>query len=188
MIIVCSHCQAKLQLDESKLKPGSYTITCPKCQTKNKAVVEAVEANIPLPPPAEVGWLVVHDENTNEQTYPLKLGKNVVGRESESKPCDIMIDTDDMRMSRNHSVIEVGIKPNGQYEYLIYDCGSTNGTYINGDASKKLTQYDMVFLRDGDTIQMGRTKMVLKTTKVVANAAQASQVVKKQGYTQTVAL
>jgi predicted Zn finger-like uncharacterized protein len=187
MLIVCSHCQAKLQLDESKLKPNSYTITCPKCQTKNKAVVEAMEVKTPLPH-VEVGWLVLHDENTNEQTHPLKLGKNVVGRGSESKPCDIMIDTDDMRMSRNHSVIEVSIKPNGQYEYLIYDCGSTNGTYINGDASKKLTQYDMVFLRDGDTIQMGRTKMVLKTAKVVANAAQAAQGVKKQGYTQTVAL
>lgn len=181
MLIICSNCQSKLKLDEAKLKPGSYTITCPKCQTKNKAVIEA-------PSPTEVGWLVVHDENTTEQTYALKLGKNVVGRISESKPCDIMIETEDLRMSRNHSVVEVNIKPNGHYEYVLYDCGSTNGTYVNGDASRKLSSYDVVFLRDGDTIQMGRTKMVLKTAKVVINAAQASQVVKKQGYTQTVAL
>lgn len=110
----------------------------------------------------------------------------MVGRLSESKPCDVMIDTEDLRMSRNHSIVEVAIKPNGQYEYLIYDCGSTNGTYINGDTNKKLTEYDLLYLRDGDTIQMGRTKMVLKTQKVVPNAAQAAQVVGKQGFNKTV--
>lgn len=193
MIVPCTQCQAKLKLDETKLKPGSYTITCPKCQTKNKAVIAAPEPEppkeTPLPreaPPTEVGWLVVHDENTEAQTHPLKLGKNVVGRLSESKPCDVMIDTEDLRMSRNHSIVEVTLKPNGQYEYLIYDCGSTNGTYINGDTNKKLTEYDLLYLRDGDTIQMGRTKMVLKTQKVVPNAAQAAQVVGKQGFNKTV--
>lgn len=193
MIVPCTQCQAKLKLDETKLKPGSYTITCPKCQTKNKAVIAAPEPEPPKEnrppqetPPTEVGWLVVHDENTEAQTHPLKLGKNVVGRLSESKPCDVMIDTEDLRMSRNHSIVEVAIKPNGQYEYLIYDCGSTNGTYINGDTAKKLTEYDLLYLRDGDTIQMGRTKMVLKTQKVVPNAAQAAQVVGKQGFNKTV--
>jgi hypothetical protein len=193
MIVPCTQCQAKLKLDETKLSPGSYTITCPKCQTKNKAVVAAPEPepakeNLPAldAPSTEVGWLVVHDENTEAQTHPLKLGKNVVGRLSESKPCDVMIDTEDLRMSRNHSIVEVTIKPNGQYEYLIYDCGSTNGTYINGDTNKKLTEYDLLYLRDGDTIQMGRTKMVLKTQKVVPNAAQAAQVVGKQGFNKTV--
>lgn len=196
MIIKCSNCQTGLRLDESKLKAGSYNIKCPKCSSVNQAIIPAKEPEAVVPNlgisteanPKEVGWLIVHDENTESQVFPLKLGKNIVGRWSESKPCDVMIETEDRRMSRNHSVVEVLKRPTGQYDYLIYDFGSANGTFINADANKRLTEHDQVFLRDGDTIQMGRTKMVLKTIKVVANAASASQEVKKQGHKQTIAI
>lgn len=196
MIIKCSNCQTGLRLDESKLKPGSYNIKCPKCSTLNQAIisVKVQEEDVPIlgisteANPKEVGWLIVHDENTESQTFPLKLGKNIVGRWSESKPCDVMIETEDRRMSRNHSVIEVLKRPTGQYDYLIYDFGSANGTFINANAAKRLTEHDQVFLRDGDTIQMGRTKMVLKTIKVVANAINASQEVQKQGHKKTVVI
>lgn len=32
MIIVCSHCSARLQLDETKVPSRSFTVRCPKCQ------------------------------------------------------------------------------------------------------------------------------------------------------------
>lgn len=36
MIVQCSNCQTKLQLDETKLYGNEVTVQCPKCQQKNK--------------------------------------------------------------------------------------------------------------------------------------------------------
>ncbi len=136
----------------------------------------------------QIGWLVVHDECTPAQTLPLTEGRNVIGRRSPDKPCSVMIDTTDQRMSRNHSVLEVSRCTDGHYQYLISDCGSTNGTFINGSEHHRLSPYDQIFLKDGDTIQLGRTKVVLKTGQTVRSSRQAHEVVSKKDYLKTVVL
>ena len=136
----------------------------------------------------QIGWLVVHDEITSAQTLPLTEGRNVVGRKSPDKPCQVMIDTTDQYMSRNHSVIEVSRLANGHCQYLISDCGSTNGTFINGSEHHQLSSYDQIFLKDGDTIQLGRTKVVLKTGQTVSSSGQAQAVVSRKDYLKTVVL
>src|SRR5213075_1819517 len=32
MLVICSNCKARLQLDESKIPPHSFKLRCPKCQ------------------------------------------------------------------------------------------------------------------------------------------------------------
>ncbi|MFN8356873.1 MAG: FHA domain-containing protein [Spirosomataceae bacterium] len=202
MVIQCVGCQKKIGFDEKQLPPNKevYRIKCATCGTINQVLASQltkpnINATIPdetpstlqrLIQPQEVGWLVVHDEVTQPQTHLLRLGKNIVGRKSESKPCEVMIDTEDRYMSRHHSVLEVIQKSNGQLLYVISDCGSTNGTYINADASRRLTEYDQIYLNDGDTIQMGRTKMVLKTPYATTNAKVASQEVSQSMYQKTI--
>ncbi|KAA0989253.1 FHA domain-containing protein [Dyadobacter aurulentus] len=143
---------------------------------------------------SELGWLVVHDENADQQTHPLRIGKQVIGRKSVSRPCDIMIETDDPYMGRNHCVLEVKPSRTGSYEFFLSDVKmtngipeqmSTNGTFINSQAAP-LRPKDMVYLKDGDTIQMGKTKVVIKTLITAASAQDASRIVQDMDYAPTV--
>lgn len=150
------------------------------------------QANRPVP--MELGWLVVHDENAEQQTYPLRIGRQIVGRKSISRPCDIMIETNDPYMGRNHCVLEVKPSRTGSYEYFLSDVKmssgiaeqmSTNGTFVNAQPTA-LRPKDMVYLKDGDTIQMGNTKIVIKTLISAASAHDASRIVQETDYAQTV--
>ena len=142
----------------------------------------------------ELGWLVVHDENADQQTHPLRIGRQVIGRKSVSRPCDIMIDTEDSFMGRNHCILEVKPSRSGGYEFFLSDVKmtngtpeqmSTNGTFVNAQPSA-LRPKDMVYLKDGDTIQMGKTKVVIKTLITAANAQDASRIVQDTDYSPTV--
>src|SRR5437660_8420295 len=43
MVLICSKCEARLQLDEAKAPSRPFTVRCPKCQTS---------VNVQPPPPA----------------------------------------------------------------------------------------------------------------------------------------
>ena len=142
----------------------------------------------------EVGWLVVHDENAPIQTYPLKIGRQVIGRQNTGAPCDIMITTHDVFMSRNHCILEVKPTRTDGFDYLVSDRKmtngtpenmSTNGTFVNS-FSKALEPNDVVYLNDSDTIQLGQTKMVIKTIRTVTNANDATRLVQDTEYMPTV--
>lgn len=142
----------------------------------------------------ELGWLVVHDENADHQTHPLRIGRQIIGRKSISRPCDVMIETDDPYMGRNHCILEVKPSRSGGYEYFLSDVRmtngipeqmSTNGTFVNAQPAP-LRPKDMVYLKDGDVIQMGKTKAVIKTLITVATARDASRVVQDMDYAPTV--
>jgi pSer/pThr/pTyr-binding forkhead associated (FHA) protein/ribosomal protein S27E len=149
------------------------------------------------PPPSNVpdaiGWLVIHDEYTESRTFSLRKGLNRIGRVSDSTPRDvnICIDTQDNYMSRHHCDIEVRQKPgtNG-YEYILSDRdyggkkASANGTFLN--ARKRLSPNDESPLQDNDTIQVGRTKVVLKLPSVAQNAQDAATKVQQMDFFQTI--
>lgn len=146
--------------------------------------------------PGDLGWLVVHDEYADQQTHPLHIGRQVVGRKSLSRPCDIMIETDDPYMGRNHCIIEVKPSRSGGFDYFLSDVKmtngiaeqmSTNGTFVNAYPTP-LKPKDMVYLKDGDTIQMGKTKVVIKTLITATNAQDASRIVQETDYSPTVIL
>ncbi len=176
----------------------------PRTETgADRKPVGAPAAPMPSRPVAEkppgqgdLGWLVVHDENADQQTHPLRIGRQIVGRKSVSRPCDIMIETDDPYMGRNHCIIEVKPSRSGGYDFFLSDVRmtsgtpeqmSTNGTFVNAYPTA-LKPKDMVYLKDGDTIQMGKTKVVIKTLIAATNAEDASRMVQETDYSPTVIL
>ncbi len=67
-------------------------------------------------------------------TY-IYLDKNyLIGRDSESHPnkFNLMLDSDDRRVSRPHAALYLENRPEGKVLYLC-DLGSRNGTIVNGD-------------------------------------------------------
>jgi len=196
MKAICGKCKARVNVNTQNVQTDSIRFNCPVCGTVNKLDIakikksannsdEKTTINTVNNLANAMGWIVVHDENTKQQTYTLKKGVNIVGRKSVSKPCDILIETDDTYMSRNHLAIEISQGTKG-LEYLVYDVTSTNGTFINGNKDKKLNQMDRVLLQDGDTIQAGRTKMVLRTKKVVGTAKNATNTVISMNHLKTI--
>ena len=61
MIIRCDNCSVSLQLDESKLPTGNFTVRCPRCQNmlrankemKNQSMAQQLAANKPAAPVSE---------------------------------------------------------------------------------------------------------------------------------------
>jgi predicted Zn finger-like uncharacterized protein len=204
MIIKCGKCGVQLRVEEAKLHPVQPAVKCPNCQTINR--LKLPDSAAPTPPPIpslpqgeatmifsqpasthaqELGWLIVHDEQAPTQTFPLKLGENIIGRKSTSQPADLMIETQDRYMSRHHCVLRVALDQRGQYQYLLADLSSTNGTFMLAK-NKRLTEFDEIFLRDGDTMQAGRTKLVLKTLQQSRTAANALHTVIHTDYAKTI--
>ncbi len=141
----------------------------------------------------EIGWLIIHDEYTETYTFDLRKGINRIGRHSETTDQDvnIRIKTKDLYMSRHHCDIEVRWR-SGQnvYEYVLSDKAyprktpSANGTFVN--AGKRVTPKDEIMLKDGDTVQVGRTKLVLKLPSSVSNMQEAESWVRESDFFKTI--
>lgn len=191
MIAVCGNCKTKLKLEVPETFTGNIVkFKCTQCGKLNQ--VDLLQSENLMPEPensvhgTSPGWLVVHDENAPVQTFELRIGRNTIGRSSDKKPADIMIDTSDAYMSRCHFTIEVMKTAVGKYEYLISDNKSLNGTFLNSDKGKRLKESDQFFLNDGDTIQAGRTKIVLKTSEKSTSKKQAEKTVVQSDYAKTI--
>ena len=161
--VKCSNCGAMLRIDSNRINPQNPQIRCPKCKNIFGVKIPEEKTKIYAGQESEkaLAWLVVHDENVKNQTYSLKKGKQVVGRKSISKPCEIMIECNDEYISRNHCEIEVR-EQNGRIEVLLSDNKSTNGTWINAKEKVKLGKTEKLYLQDNDMLQIGMTKIVLK--------------------------
>jgi hypothetical protein len=68
----------------------------------------------------KVGSLIVQGGQAQHQILPLKKGLQLVGRKSQLKPCDVMIETEDKVMSRNHFYIDSRENEYGDYESFIF--------------------------------------------------------------------
>ncbi len=201
MIASCGNCKAKLQLElPADFNGNLVKFKCSQCGKMNQ--VDLSQGKVPetpkpqpvppkpepkpIPLPGIPGWLVVHDEQAPVQTFELKIGKNTVGRISEKKPSDIMIDTADTYMSRCHFTLEVIKQSSGKFEYLLYDNKSMNGTFLLSDQNKRLGANDQFFIQDGNTIQAGRTKMVLKCGDKASSMKEAEKTVVQTDYSKTI--
>ncbi len=130
-----------------------------------------------------VGWLISHELNQDEENvFELVEGKNIIGKKTTFSSSHIAID--DQYVSRRHAVITVKLNQYNVYEYYIADNAevndgkpSTNGTYINGNPQRIS---EPVRIIDGDTIQIGHTKLVLKTADINIDVKEAIKLVKRQ--------
>ncbi|GEM_PF-6985136 len=130
--------------DDSKITVGKHTLFYHTEQDMNIAKHEF--AYVPEHP-AEKLCLLCIDESTSEK-YSFALppaGKSLyIGRDSH---CEIHIDSKDV--SRKHSQVIM-------YERsaLVFDCYSTNGTYVNGEKVAKR------MLHPGDIVTFGDTRFM----------------------------
>lgn len=139
------------------------------------------------------GWLVVHTENKIPVTYELFEGDNIIGRPDGPHQVDIRVE-DDEYVSRVHAFIRIAKDYVHRFRYELRDDGSlrkghvsTNGTYINGNP-ERLPREKPVFLRDGDTIQVGTTKMVFKSVNETDDQFSAFNSVARTNFTETVSI
>ena len=148
----------------------------------------------PATPNGNIGWLVVHDEKTSAHTFQLREGINRIGRLKPTTPTNVNIGikTNDDFMSRYHCDLEVTWNRLAKcYDYVVSDKAygsksvSTNGTYVNA-ASRRLSPTDEKNLKDGDTLQIGETKLILKTPSSARDAREAERKVKELDYSKTV--
>lgn len=177
--IRCPYCRKLLAVEK---QPGieTKTVTCPVCKKRNPfTAFEKVEINQDrtIYPgqnrnmgqdsnsdetikgnlfSGKIGKLVlVNDRNT---VFKLSIGRNVLGRLSQSSHADIQIPTDDRnRMSREHLVIEVKEIPGkGFNHYVSLYKQKLNPTFISGE---KLEFGDRVILKDNDIIELPDVKL-----------------------------
>lgn len=139
------------------------------------------------------GWLVQHTEGKEEVVHPLLEGENFFGTPADGYHTDIAIEND-RYVSRSHANIMVSKDFLGRFHYVLYDNGlrrsdrqSTNGTFVNGH-SERLPKEEYIFLRHGDTIQIGLTKLVLVDIEQASTPEAAKEQVLVQDYTATVEL
>lgn len=70
-----------------------------------------------------VGWLVGLSGPTRGESFPLRMGRNVLGRD---KRCDVVVN--DEQASSHHA--DLVFRPD-ERRYILMDHNSTNGTYVN---------------------------------------------------------
>ena len=193
MEITCGKCKKKFEAGaEMAMKQGPVFIyfKCVYCgkivtvkKAQNSEALQSKNSDMEI-----TGWLIVHDETAEPQSFDLKIGKNSIGRKS-SLDVDIAIATDDMTMSRQHCVIEVNINERTEkYSFCINDFKSTNGTILNGQVERKLHEHDLIYLADGDIFQLGMTKIVFKENSNKNQKAAVVKEVLKQPYMPTVVI
>lgn len=196
MILKCPQCNALLPVPDASFKVSMPKITCPQCKEsfmpviKNEQDLEEKTKVIPKPQIGPTAWLIVHDEQAPLQTFEIVTGSYVIGRKSNSKPCDIMVETKDMTMSRNHFIIEA-IIGKGFSSYKLSDCQSTNHTFVNTLAIQDVLAVgkENYSLKDGDVIQAGQTKVEFKIkSSIVDSVTEATRTITQKGYAKTVLL
>ena len=137
------------------------------------------------------GWLIRHTENQPLKCYALYENDNTIGRPARNYHVDVPIEGDEY-VSRIHCKCQIARGP-AEWRCTIIDDGggtgqpSMNGVFINGNAQRLAPQQSMV-LRDGDTIQVGLTKLVFRDWTAVTGEQDAVDQVVRQPYTATVAL
>ena len=96
-----------------------------------------------------IGKIVI---NSTGQTFQLKLGRNVIGRNSPQSTSDFKINCTTRRMSRNHLVIDV-VKESlkGMVHYVSLYKAAVNATFIG---QMKLEYGDKIPLKDKAVIKL----------------------------------
>ena len=174
-------CKRALKINIDALDPKKPLVKCPFCKQVNR---------IKIPPKAKSKvWLVRHTENLPTKTFDLRIGKNTIGRKaidpSYEIPDIVVTKDEDQWISRGiHCSLEVQVN-NSEVSVILSDNGSTNGTFIN-EKEYRLNPGDEEYIEDDETIQVGRTKFVLKTDRNVTSRQEASTVVQNSRYSQTI--
>ena len=129
-------------------------------------------------------WLIRHTEQQSTKPFSLQPGLNYAGRNQQDGPT-IILDNDPY-VSRLHALIEV-VNANPVRVYVgdaaLAGKPSKNGVYINGNEHRITTKIEV---REGDTIQIGMTKLILKLNR--ENISNIVKKVEEEEYMKTVVI
>jgi len=100
--------------------------------------------------------LVIKTGGLENQTLELRFGVNHLGRDPD---CDFPI----AHPSVSTLHCELILSNDG---VLIHDCGSTNGTFVNGEPVTE------AWLRAGQTVQLGEVKLFVENTDIAISIPQ----------------
>lgn len=144
------------------------------------------DGKIKFPDPP--GWLIMHTEDRPSKTFALSAGSNYIGRKADALLNPFIVIDDDTFISKVHAVVYV--EQGEQLNFYIMDDAvanggreSRNGTFVNGNPSRILQK---TLLREGDTIQVGHTKLMLKVN--TTSIRHIVQEVKKSKFVHTIVL
>ena len=162
-IVRCNNCKRELEVQNSK-NEAIKVVKCPYCGIGLR--VKFKDFNVP-PIDNEPGTML-GGINKNKATkavlvcngkeYPLRLGNNVVGRKASTSVADVQIDTKDLYMSRNNSILKV-VKAGETLRVGITNSENKNPTKVG---SVILNDGDEFDLSDGTILTLGNTKLTLR--------------------------
>ena len=177
----CSHCQALWWGYENKDRiPSSFLKSQRNPLGNTSSFAQESKPHHPSPNlDWVIAWLVTHTEGQPNLLHELKEGKYILGRAIPGSIPDISLNQDQYA-SRKHA--EIKVTPQ---EIYVVDLDSKNGVYLNGQPQPVGRSFPQA-LGDGDTLQVGETKMVLRTQQVVKNEITALKTVRKMPYQPTV--
>ncbi len=127
----------------------SYDDESTRLSTPQEPVERRYEPEPEPEPEARTGMLII---KSNNKTFTLREGHNIIGRNGEGTEADFKIDTpNEKRISREHIIIDV-VRDGRIYNHAVklYK-KEVNITYVNGS---RLEYGDSVILKDGDNIEL----------------------------------
>lgn len=160
----CKHPNKIPWIDE--LAGKKRQVTCRKCKLRlkvefpnsapdNTTIIPNAKRNVSIG-----GYLeLLENEFAKASNYPLKKRENKVGRFSNNGSADVPLLTTDKRISRHHFAIKIYDHGIGAKKFTIRSLPNTNGTRLN---NKLLTVDQEVYLKDGDKIKIGDSKIIFK--------------------------
>ena len=166
-MITCPKCGKSIRVNIPENTTGTASVNCPQCNTKLRFEINKKPIRLGADEPTEITEHHVFDiPSANaipslyilKQEFALKKGRNVVGRRPESSDNNVTLSPADPYMSRQNACIEVKIGLHGM-EYCLEAIKSTNPMKLNG---QELGEGDVVFLKLGDHITMGRTDVLFQ--------------------------
>ena len=161
--IKCTHCGVFLNIPYS-MGIEAKSVCCPKCRNVGKFVdfLAAAQAHAAVQPAAvtapapgtQPGVLI--DRSTGVKVR-LNPGRNVVGRKAASSKADCQLTCDDLRLSREHLVINATRGDDGVYTHTIaLFKPSVNDSFLN---SVRLSYGVATPLRNYDSIAVPGLKL-----------------------------
>lgn len=152
--VTCPHCKEGSMII-SQESPGKGIAVCPKCKDRFSFTVRKPTEIINKSELLQLfrGKLILLRRGWLNKDYPLRDGKNIVGRYDESKVSDIAI-KGDSTMSRQSVEIEVDHHDKG-YSFKLTVKNAVNPVLHN---NKPLAIGDSISLNFGDSIILGKTK------------------------------
>jgi hypothetical protein len=179
-----------LGISQPGVNPTPLSVPKPVQEVK----IPSVQSNTPHSSGSiePVAWLIRHTENKSHSHFSLWPGENPIGRTVVVNRRSICID-DDPYISRSQAVIIVSPGQSG-FSFEIADDGrynngisSRNGTYLNGN-DKPIKPNEPRQLKDGDTIQVGTTKLVLRLNAASKSISGLVREVEKTQFVRTIVI